>query len=67
MAKEYKGISWNRQRQLWVSKITSKGIVYECGSYVDEIQAVKARDMCIISHGLGIDKLQILKPKTVEL
>lgn len=65
MAQEYKGVTWNRQKQRWVASITRKGVRYECGSYTEEIDAVKARDLCIIKNGLGIDKLQILKPKTL--
>jgi hypothetical protein len=63
MAKEYTGVTWNRQKQVYISRIICKGVIYECGSYFDEIDAVKARDKCIIKNGLGIEKLQILKLK----
>ena len=63
MAKEYKGVSWNRKKQYWVSRIVCNGVIYDCGLHVEELDAVKARDMCIIRNGLGIEKLQILKPK----
>ena len=63
MAKEYNGVSWNVRMQRWVSSIRCKGITYNCGTHLEQIDAVKARDMCIIKHGLGIEKLQVIKPK----
>ena len=63
MAQDYKGVSWNRKQQRWVSAIKSKGITYNCGSHLEQIDAVKARDMCIIHNGLGVEKLQVIKPK----
>lgn len=57
--KNYTGISWNKQKQRWVSKVG----IYDCGYYTDQIEAVKARDLAIIKHGLSYSKLQILKPK----
>lgn len=64
MAKDYKGVSWNRKQQRWISAIKSNGITYNCGSHLDQIDAVKARDLCIIRNGLGVEKLQVIKPKT---
>jgi len=63
MEKEYKGISWNRQKQQWHASIREKGILYECGFYTEIIDAVKARDKCIITHVLDFKKLQIIKKK----
>lgn len=63
MNKEYKGVSWDRAKQRWKSKILHNGILYPCGFHIEQIDAVKARDMCIIKHGLGLEKLQIIKPK----
>ena len=63
MAVDYKGVSWNRQKQRWVSKVVRKGVVYDCGSHIEELDAVKARDMCIIRNGLGVEKLQVIKPQ----
>lgn len=63
MEKSYTGVTWNRQKQRWVSKIICNGITFDCGFYTNQISAVKARDSCIIRNGLGLDKLQILKQK----
>jgi len=63
--KEYVGVNWNRPKQRFTAKITHKGIVYYCGDHVNQLDAVKSRDMCIIRNGLGIEKLQIIKPKKV--
>jgi hypothetical protein len=63
MEKEYKGVSWNRQKQRWISRVISKGITYDCGSHAEQVDAVKARDRCIIHNGLGVQKLQIIKPR----
>jgi len=60
--KQYTGVTWNRQKQQWHAAIRENGILYECGYYTDEIEAVKARDRCIITHGLNVDKLQVFKP-----
>jgi len=57
MEKEYKGINWNRQKQRWIATINN----HHCGSFTDQIEAVRCRDMYIITHGLDLKKLQILK------
>jgi len=57
--KKYTGVSFNRQKQRWVSKIG----IFDCGYFVEQIDAVKARDLCIIKNGLDYKKLQIIKPK----
>jgi len=57
--KTYTGISWNRQKQRWIATINN----HHCGSFTDQLAAVKCRDMYIITHGLDLNKLQILKPK----
>jgi len=57
--KNYTGVSWNKQKQRWVSKIG----IFDCGYFVEQIDAVKARDLCIIKNGLDYKKLQIIKPK----
>lgn len=59
---DYKGVSWNRQKQRWVSTVSEKGVLYNCGFYLDQKEAVLARDMCVINNGLSNSKLQILKP-----
>lgn len=60
--KQYQGVRWVTEIQKWKSQIRHKGIVYNCGNYLDQKQAVIARDTKIIQHGLKL-KLQILKPK----
>lgn len=67
MSKDYKGVHWNRRMQRWVSSIKCNGVAYNCGSHLEQLDAVKARDMCIINHGLGIEKLQIIKPICIPL
>jgi len=57
--KKFVGVSFNRQKQRWVSKIG----IFDCGYFVEQIDAVKARDLCIIKNGLNYKKLQIIKPK----
>lgn len=63
MAQDYKGVHWNRKQQRWISTIKAKGITYNCGSHFEQVDAVKARDRCIINNGLGVEKLQVIKPK----
>lgn len=63
MAQDYKGVSWNTKMQRWVSSVRCNGVTYNCGSHLEQLAAVKARDMCIIHNGLGIEKLQVIKPK----
>lgn len=63
MSKDYKGVSWNRKQQRWISAIKCNGITYNCGSHIEQIAAVKARDLCIIKNGLGVEKCQVIKPK----
>jgi len=58
--KEYKGISWHSQTQRWRASVGANGIKYDCGKYVNQIDAVKARDRKIINLGLKVD-LQIFK------
>lgn len=60
--KNFVGVSWNKQKQRWVYKVS----IYDCGYYTDQIEAVKARDLAIIKHGLSYSKLQILKPKSIK-
>ena len=63
MAQDYKGVAWNRRQQRWVSSIRCNGVTYNCGSHLEQIDAVKARDMKIIHNGLGVEKCQVIKPK----
>ena len=58
----YKNISWDRVRRLWRGHISHKGVRFDCGSYEEELQAVRAVDMKIIKNGLDYKKLQILIP-----
>lgn len=60
---DYKGVRWSRKQQRWVSAIRHKGVEYNCGSYLEQREAVKARDLCIIKHSLGLEKLQLLRKK----
>lgn len=57
--KNFVGVSFNRQKQKWVSKINN----IDCGYYDNQIDAVRARDLAIIKQGLPLSKLQILKKK----
>jgi len=58
----YKNISWDRSQRLWRGHISYKGIRYDCVSFAEERDAVKAVDMKIIKNGLDYKKLQILVP-----
>lgn len=57
---KYKGVSWNKQAQMWKSSVSHKSIKYECGYYHDDREAAKARDKKIIALGLN-KPLQVLK------
>jgi hypothetical protein len=59
--KNYKGVRWVTETQRWLSTIRENGVSYNCGSHVEQRDAVKARDKAIATHGLKA-KLQILKP-----
>lgn len=61
MAKQYKGVSYNRLTGLYYSTVMEKKIKYNCGSHETEAEAVKARDRKILEKGLKAP-LQILKP-----
>lgn len=59
--KNYTGVRWISETQKWQSKVSSNGIVYNCGNHVEQLDAVRARDRKIIEKGLK-RQLQILKP-----
>ena len=59
--KSYRGVSWNRLFNKWVSMVRQNGVTYNCGMHVEQKDAVKARDMAIIRNGLKVP-LQVLKP-----
>jgi hypothetical protein len=59
--KNYTGVRWISETQNWQSKVSSDGIVYNCGNHVEQLDAVRARDTKIIEKGLN-KPLQILKP-----
>lgn len=58
----YKNISWKQSDRKWYGCVTFNKIKYPCGSFEDEIEAVKAVDKKIIALGLDYRKLQIIKP-----
>lgn len=63
----YKNICWRQRERKWEASIVVNKIRYQCGSYLEEIDAVKAVDLLIIKKGFDYKKLQIifpLKPKT---
>jgi hypothetical protein len=57
----YIGVRWITETQKWQSVISHKGIRYNCGSHVEQKDAIKARDRKIIEKCLPV-KLQYLKP-----
>lgn len=61
MTTKYTGVNYKRGICQYESKVTNLGITFYCGWYDTEMEAVKARDLCIIRNGLKV-KLQILKP-----
>lgn len=58
----YKNICWRQKERKWEASIVFNKVRYPCGSYLEEIEAVKAVDLLIIKKGLDYKKLQILKP-----
>lgn len=59
--KQYIGVHWSRKEQCWKAFITLSNKKHLCGIFVNQIDAVKARDTAILKFGLPT-KLQILKP-----
>lgn len=59
--KDFRGIKWVEKHKKWQSSLRHNGVHYPCGMYVNQMDAVKARDTKIIQHGLKV-KLQILSP-----
>lgn len=63
---KYKGVCvrvYGNRR--FVSQVTHKGVIYSCGNWPTELEAVKARDMTIIKLNLPV-KTQIIKKKQDE-
>lgn len=49
---QYIGVSWDKSRNKWVSRITAHGVVRQIGRYEDEREAAIARDIAALeSHG----------------
>ena len=61
MNNKYTGVNYKRGICKYQSKVTHFGVTYFCGFFDTELEAVKARDLCIIRNDLKV-KLQILKP-----
>jgi hypothetical protein len=61
MNKKYTGITYKRGICKYESKVTHIGVTYFCGFFDSELEAIKARDLCILRNGLKV-KLQFLKP-----
>lgn len=59
--KHYTGVQWDAILQRWKSMVRHGGRTFNCGMHVEQKDAVKARDTCILNNGLNV-KLQILKP-----
>lgn len=59
--KDYTGVKWDSKIQKWVATIRYNEKKYYCGSYVEQKDAVKERDMMILKHSIP-RYLQILKP-----
>jgi hypothetical protein len=58
----YKNICWRQRERKWEAGITVNKVKYKCGTYDDEIEAVKAVDLLIIKKGFDYKKLQIIFP-----
>ena len=58
---KYTGVRWIRETQKWQSVVSHNKIIYNCGSHVEQKDAIKARDRKIIEKCLPV-KLQYLKP-----
>lgn len=59
--KTYTGVEWSRKEQCFKSYIMLNNKKTLVGVFVEQIDAVKARDKAILKHGLSVP-LQILKP-----
>ena len=58
----YKGVSFQRDKNKWRSFFTHKGIRYDCGHYDTEMEAIRMRDKKIMALGLPHSLLQIFVP-----
>lgn len=59
--KDYTGVRWMPEFNKWQSTLRHNGVYYNLGLHVEQIAAVKARDICIINNGLKV-ALQVIKP-----
>lgn len=62
MKTEYTGVQFNTLTQLWQSRVTYRGTVYECGHWETARLGAIARDKKILEKNLP-QKLQVLKKK----
>lgn len=46
----YKGVSWDKVRERWQSKITANGVCRNLGRYDDEAEAARAYDAAALLH-----------------
>lgn len=61
--KTYTGIEWSRREQCFKAYITLNSKKVLVGIFVEQLDAVKARDKAILKHGLK-QPLQFFKPAT---
>lgn len=59
---DYTGVQYVPRLKKWHSRVTHKGIVYNCGHHDTSKEAAIARDIKILEKNLPF-KLQVLKPK----
>jgi hypothetical protein len=57
----YKGISYHKQSKKYRSEVYHKGIRYNCGEYLTDVEAVKARDLMIIRKNLDLPLQKLRK------
>jgi len=63
--KKYTGVRWVSETQKWLSVVRYGGISYNCGSHVEQKDAIIARDKKIIEKCLPV-KIQYLKPASKQ-
>jgi len=57
---QYKGVTFNKQKNKYISSVCENSVRYPCGEFNTEIEAVKSRDRKIMNLGLKVE-LQIFR------
>jgi len=57
----YKGVSFHKRSQRYRAEVCHKGTKYNCGEYLTESDAIKARDLMIIRKNLNVPLQKLRK------